>query len=84
MKEGLRPLKFLPGFNIEGFPNRDSLTYIDQYNIKQVHTMLRGTIRYKGFARAAVILQKLGLIDPNPNPILHKSARDVTWVFNLI
>lgn len=79
MKEGLRPLKFLPGFNIEGFPNRDSLTYIDQYNIKQVHTMLRGTIRYKGFARAATILQKLGLIDPNPSPILHKSARDITW-----
>jgi hypothetical protein len=40
-------LPFLPGFNIEGFPNRDSTIYGDLYGIDSVHTLVRGTIRYK-------------------------------------
>lgn len=47
MLEGLRTLDFLPGFNVEGFPNRDSLIYQGLYGLDGVHTMLRGTIRYK-------------------------------------
>lgn len=40
-------LDFMPGFNLEGYPNRDSTVYLDSYNIKDAHTCLRGTIRYK-------------------------------------
>lgn len=47
LRSGLRELTFLPGFNIEGYPNRDSLVYQQLYGIESVHTMLRGTIRYK-------------------------------------
>lgn len=28
-----RDLKFLPGFALEGFPNRDSTQYIDHYGL---------------------------------------------------
>lgn len=42
-------LDFLPGFAFEGYPNRDSLRYAQLYGIAaEAHTMLRGTIRYKG------------------------------------
>ena len=42
----VRSLDFLPGFNLEGFPNRDSTAYSSVYGIDKVHTILRGTIRY--------------------------------------
>lgn len=34
----------------------------------------------KGFTRTAKGLLDLGLIDPNPNPLLHPSGPDITWV----
>ena len=36
-----------PGFPLEGYPNRDSTIYIEKYGLKDVKTMLRGTMRYK-------------------------------------
>lgn len=74
-----RPLKFLPGFNLEGFPNRDSLPYSERYGIKDAQSILRGTIRYKGFSNAMQGLIELGLIDPNPHPSLHPQGPDITW-----
>lgn len=43
-----KELDFLPGFAFEGFPNRDSTKYAKLYGIEDAHTILRGTIRYKG------------------------------------
>lgn len=74
-----KDLDFLPGFNLEGFPNRDSTIYGNYYGLHEAVTILRGTIRYKGFTEAARALQYLGLIDPSPNPILHKQGPDITW-----
>lgn len=45
----LKDLDFLPGFALEGYPNRDSTLYADLYGIRsEVNTILRGTLRYKG------------------------------------
>lgn len=74
-----RPLDFLPGFNLEGFPNRDSTIYAKYYGIPEATTVLRGTIRYSGFSRAARMLQLLGLLDPEPHPYLHSQGPDITW-----
>lgn len=74
-----KELDFLPGFNLEGFPNRDSTVYTKLYGIEDAMTVLRGTIRYKGFAQAARILQSIGLLDTNPNPTLHTQGPDTTW-----
>ena len=41
-------LDFLPGFALEGFANRDSLSYIEAYGLHDAHTVLRGTLRYNG------------------------------------
>ncbi len=36
-----------PAYKLEGFPNRDSTRYADLFNIKDAHTILRGTMRYQ-------------------------------------
>jgi alpha-aminoadipic semialdehyde synthase len=42
-------LDFLPGFALEGFPNRDSIKYAELYGIaNESHTVLRGTLRFQG------------------------------------
>jgi saccharopine dehydrogenase-like NADP-dependent oxidoreductase len=48
---------------LEGYANRDSLNYITPYGIETAHTVLRGTLRMKGFCEAWNLLVKLGLTD---------------------
>lgn len=47
----------------EGYPNRDSLKYRDLYELQDVQTMLRGTLRRPGFCRGWNVLVQLGLTD---------------------
>ncbi|HLG33402.1 MAG TPA: saccharopine dehydrogenase C-terminal domain-containing protein, partial [Bacteroidia bacterium] len=48
---------------LEGYPNRDSLSYISLYGLEGISTMLRGTLRYEGFCRAWNVFVQLGLTD---------------------
>lgn len=76
-----KDLSFLPGFALEGFPNRDSIKYGDLYGIgSTVQTLLRGTIRYKGFSDCVKAMQTIGLLDTEPHPMLHPNGPDITWV----
>jgi saccharopine dehydrogenase-like NADP-dependent oxidoreductase len=51
----------VPGHGeFEGYANRDSLKYIEDYQLRGVNTLLRGTLRYKGFCAAWNILVQLG------------------------
>lgn len=76
-----KDLTFLPGFALEGFPNRDSTKYGDLYGLgSKVDTLLRGTIRYKGFAGCIQAIQYIGLIDTEPHPMLHPNGPEITWV----
>ncbi|XP_063698348.1 alpha-aminoadipic semialdehyde synthase, mitochondrial [Culicoides brevitarsis] len=83
-----RSLDFLPGFSLEGFPNRDSLKYQKLYNMgPHLHTLVRGTIRFKGFTECIKTLQLIGLIDPEPHPMLHPQGPEITWrqvIINLL
>ena len=49
----------LGGF--EGYANRDSLKYIEEYNLHDCPTVFRGTLRRPGFAKAWGLLLTLGL-----------------------
>jgi saccharopine dehydrogenase-like NADP-dependent oxidoreductase len=49
--------------DFEGYPNRDSLSYRDVYNIGNIPTILRGTLRRRGFCRAWDIFVQLGITD---------------------
>ncbi|MEX1190112.1 MAG: saccharopine dehydrogenase family protein [Bacteroidia bacterium] len=51
------------GTSYEGYVNRDSLSYRPIYNLTNVKTMIRGTLRYPGFCRAWNLLIHLGLTD---------------------
>jgi saccharopine dehydrogenase-like NADP-dependent oxidoreductase len=54
----------VPGHgNYEGYANRDSLKYIETYGLQGIETMLRGTLRHKGFCAAWNILVQLGCCD---------------------
>ncbi|XP_067906993.1 alpha-aminoadipic semialdehyde synthase, mitochondrial [Heterodontus francisci] len=73
------PMAFFPGFNLEGIPNRDSLKYAMPYGIQSAQTLLRGTLRYKGYANTVKGFHKLGLINPDPCPLLSPEAPPITW-----
>jgi len=47
----------------EGYANRDSLKYLETYGLEGVSTMLRGTLRNKGFCSAWNVLVQLGCCD---------------------
>ena len=54
----------VPGYgDFEGYANRDSLSYIDMYQLYDVKTMLRGTLRYGGYCNAWNVLVQLGCCD---------------------
>lgn len=49
--------------DFEGYPNRNSLPYIDLYGIKSTRTMLRGTLRNLGWCETMKKIVNLGLLD---------------------
>ena len=52
----------VPGVGkMEAYPNRDSLSYMQSFGIEDVHTMIRGTLRYPGWSETWACIVKLGL-----------------------
>lgn len=45
-----------------GYPNRDSLAYTDIYGLKDVDTLIRGTLRGEGYCEAWDVLVQLGMV----------------------
>jgi saccharopine dehydrogenase-like NADP-dependent oxidoreductase len=52
-------------FNFEGYYNRDSLAYKDLYDLNDAETVIRGTIRFKGFSFVMQSLKHLNLFEDN-------------------
>uniref|UniRef100_A0A8C2K0Z9 Aminoadipate-semialdehyde synthase n=1 Tax=Cyprinus carpio TaxID=7962 RepID=A0A8C2K0Z9_CYPCA len=57
------PMDFMPGFNLEAFPNRDSTKYAEPYGIESARTLIRGTLR--SFFN---IFIRLGMLSEEPVP----------------
>jgi saccharopine dehydrogenase-like NADP-dependent oxidoreductase len=54
----------IPGYGkFEGYANRNSLQYRELYNLDDVPTIYRGTLRRKGFCRSWNIFVQLGMTD---------------------
>jgi len=51
----------------EGYGNRDSLQYLDVYNLRGIKTLYRGTFRRPGFSKAWNIFVQLGATDDSYN-----------------
>jgi len=48
---------------LEVYPNRDSISYIDVYGIHEASTMYRGTFRYKGWCETLDAMKQLNMLD---------------------
>lgn len=54
----------VPGFGeFEGYANRDSLKYLNTYGLGDIKTMVRGTLRNRGYCSAWNVLVQLGCCD---------------------
>ncbi|RLI51021.1 MAG: saccharopine dehydrogenase [Candidatus Thorarchaeota archaeon] len=54
----------IPGVGVfEGYPNRDSMSYINIYGIPETKTILRGTLRNLGWCSTLKKIADLGLLD---------------------
>ncbi len=68
---------------LEAYPNRDSLAYLNMPGLKNVSTLIRGTLRYPGWSETWLQIVRLGL--PNekmqiPN-LKNKSYADLVEIF---
>ena len=53
------------GYEFEGYANRDSLAYQEIYGLADIDTLIRGTLRKKGYSQAWNALVQLGMTDNN-------------------
>jgi saccharopine dehydrogenase-like NADP-dependent oxidoreductase len=54
----------IAGFGeLEVYPNRDSLPYIESYGVPSVKSMFRGTLRYPGWCDTLKAIVDLGILD---------------------
>jgi saccharopine dehydrogenase-like NADP-dependent oxidoreductase len=53
-----------PGIgNLEVYPNRDSVSYMDIYGIPETQTIYRGTLRYEGWCESLDVMKGLNMLD---------------------
>ena len=53
-----------PGIgDLDVYPNRDSISYMDIYGIPETRTMYRGTFRYKGWCETLDAMKSLKMLD---------------------
>ncbi len=57
------PVPVLGYGDYDGYANRDSLKYINTYDLSGIKTMLRGTLRNKGYCAAWNLFVQLGCCD---------------------
>jgi saccharopine dehydrogenase-like NADP-dependent oxidoreductase len=50
----------------DGYPNRDSLPYMQTYGIERPQTFFRGTLRYPGWCQTLRKIAELGLLEETP------------------
>jgi saccharopine dehydrogenase-like NADP-dependent oxidoreductase len=55
---------YFPGIgNLEVYPNRDSVSYMDIYGIPGTKTIYRGTFRYEGWCESLDVMKGLNMLD---------------------
>ncbi|PWK53404.1 saccharopine dehydrogenase C-terminal domain-containing protein [Pleionea mediterranea] len=69
-----KPVDIGTDFELEGYPNRDSTGYKDAYKIPEIHNLIRGTLRYKGFSEVFDMAHRLGLLNTN-----EQVNSELTW-----
>lgn len=69
----------VPGFGeLEAYPNRDSMGYMDLYGLTEAGTVFRGTLRYKGWCSALRKIAHSGLLDDKERDLKGMTYRRFT------
>lgn len=74
----------IPGHGrFEGYANRDSLKYMELYNLPDIPTIYRGTLRRPGFCRGWDLFVQMGMTDDSYtiDDCMHMTHRDFTNSF---
>ena len=61
---------------LDGYPNRDSIPYVELYGISSTRTLLRGTLRYPGWCPFMQAARELGYLDDDPSTLSGASYAD--------
>ncbi|WP_336622393.1 saccharopine dehydrogenase C-terminal domain-containing protein [Labilibaculum sp. K2S] len=67
--------------DFEVYPNRDSLQYCELYGLKNIPTIMRGTIRRPGYSEAWNVLVQLGCTD---DTYIMKDSHKLTYLDYLL
>ncbi len=62
---------------LDVYPNRNSIDYIDIYNVKEAKTMYRGTFRLKGWCETLDAIKRLDLLDETQTDLTGKAWADL-------
>jgi saccharopine dehydrogenase (NADP+, L-glutamate forming) len=55
---------YFPGIgDLEVYPNRDSISYLNIYDIPEARTIYRGTFRYKGWCETLDAMKSINMLD---------------------
>ena len=64
---------------LEAYPNRDSLGYIELYGLEGIPTMYRGTLRYKGWCDTLKAAADIGCLDTEEKEWKGMTFKDLGW-----
>jgi saccharopine dehydrogenase (NADP+, L-glutamate forming) len=62
--------------DLEVYPNRDSISYIEIYGIAETKTMYRGTLRYKGWCETLDAMKSINMLDDKSSDYESKSYQE--------
>ncbi|WFD36585.1 saccharopine dehydrogenase (NADP+, L-glutamate-forming) [Malassezia cuniculi] len=73
-----RPYYIMPAFAFTAYPNRDSTPFREYYGIPEAETVIRGTLRYQGFAELVLALVRIGFLSEDAPEWLRPDT-GLTW-----
>lgn len=73
-----RPYYIMPAFAFTAYPNRDSTPFREFYGIPEAETLIRGTLRYQGFAELVLALVRIGFLSEDA-PSWLRAGTGLTW-----
>jgi len=74
---GTESKDFHPAFKLEGYPNRDSVSFKDSFDMKDAESFVRGTLRFEGFGVIMRGLHNVGITSEENLAEQKKSMKDV-------
>ena len=72
------------GTSFEGYPNRDSIAYVDKYGLAGIETLVRGTLRGEGFCAGWDALVQLGCVRDDVNMTWSKGCSWADWLCSFV